>query len=220
MKAIVLMSGGLDSTVILGFALQKKRECLCISFDYNQRHLVELESAKAITAHYGVKHKIITLDRSIFAGSSLLKNETISVPKNRSADEIKTAGTPTTYVPARNTIFLSLALAQAEIFEAEEIYIGPNALDTVYPDCSQKFIDAFQSVINVATKQAVNGNPPKLIAPLLQLNKMQIIALGKQLQAPLGLSFSCYDPVEDKPCGLCDACCLRNTAFKSCFSTL
>lgn len=215
MKAIVLMSGGLDSTVILALALQKKRECICVSFNYNQRHLIELESAKAITDYYQVPHKIITLDPIIFAGSSLLKSEALTVPKNRSTDEIKNAGTPSTYVPARNTIFLSLALAQAEIFAADEIYIGPNALDTVYPDCSQKFIDAFQSVINVATKQAISGNPPKLIAPLLQLNKVQIIALGKELRAPLDLSFSCYDPVDDKPCGLCDACNLRSNAFHS-----
>ncbi len=215
MKAIVLMSGGLDSTVILALALQKKRECLCVSFNYNQRHLIELESAKAITDYYQVPHKIITLDPSIFAGSSLLKNENQGVPKNRTADEIKNAGTPSTYVPARNTIFLSLALAQAEIFAAEEIYIGPNALDTVYPDCSQKFIDAYQSVIHVATKQALNGNPPKLIAPLLELNKVQIIALGKELNAPLELSFSCYDPVDSEPCGLCDASTLRTTAFQN-----
>lgn len=215
MKAVVLFSGGLDSTVILALALQKKRQCLALSFDYGQRHTEELKAAKKITKFYQVPHKIIKLD-GIFGDSSLLKNEINQTPKNRTPEEIKKAGTPSTYVPARNTIFLSLALAQAEMFSADEIYLGPNALDTVYPDCSQNFIDAYQNLINVATKQSLDGKPPKLIAPLIQMNKQEIIKLGQQLEAPLELSFSCYDPtLRGTPCLHCDACSLRTAAFTS-----
>jgi len=216
------MSGGLDSTVILAIALAKKRECLLISFDYGQRHKIELESAKAIAKYYNVPHKIITIDPAAFGGSSLFgsslleKESCCEVPKNRSIDEIKASSTPNTYVPARNTIFLSFALAQAEIFGAVEIYIGPNALDIKYPDCSQAFVDAFQGVIHVATKQAVDGKAPKLVAPLINLNKAEIVALGRSLNAPLDLSFSCYDPTEsNQPCLKCDACTLREDGFKA-----
>lgn len=216
MKAIILMSGGLDSAVILAIALKQKRECLVLSFDYGQRHKIELESAKKITAFYNVPHKIITIDPKSFGNSSLLSSTSKSefeVPKNRTVAEMKQAETPNTYVPARNTIFLSFAIAQAEIFQAGEIYIGPNALDMKYPDCSQEFIDAFQQVINVATAQAVSGNAPKLVAPLLKLNKAEIIALGLSLKAPLEMTFSCYDPIEGQPCLECDACSLRKTGF-------
>ena len=216
MKAIVLLSGGLDSTVILAKALEDKRECLAISFDYGQRHKIELESAKLIAAYYQVPHFIIKLDSSIFGQSSLLSNSLESAPKDRDVNQIKNAGTPTTYVPARNTIFLSLAVAQAETFSAGEIHIGPNALDTKYPDCSEAFVRAFQEVINVATKQSVDGNPPKLIAPLIKLNKKEIIALGLSLKAPLHLTFSCYSPTEsNEPCLRCDACTLRQDGFAS-----
>lgn len=216
MKAIVLLSGGLDSTVILAKALGDKRECLAISFDYGQRHKIELESAKLIAAYYQVPHCIIKLDSSIFGQSSLLSNSLETAPKDRDVNQIKDAGTPTTYVPARNTIFLSLAVAQAETFSAGEIHIGPNALDTKYPDCSEAFIHAFQEVINVATKQSVDGNPPKLIAPLIKLNKKEIIALGLSLKAPLHLTFSCYAPTEsNEPCLRCDACTLRQDGFAS-----
>jgi 7-cyano-7-deazaguanine synthase len=214
-KAIVLLSGGLDSTVILALALKHTRKCKAISFEYGQRHNIELESAKAIARYYNVAHHIIKLDPSIFGQSSLLsKNDGFIVPKDRDATEISKSATPSTYVPARNTIFLSVALAQAEMFGAQEIYIGPNALDTKYPDCSPQFIESFQSVINVATKQSVQGGAPKLIAPLLMLNKSDIIKLGLQIEAPMHLSFSCYDPVENKPCLRCDACRLREDGFR------
>jgi 7-cyano-7-deazaguanine synthase len=215
MKAIVLLSGGLDSTVILALAHEKKRDCKAISIDYGQRHNIELESAKVIAAYYGVPHHIIKLDPSIFGQSSLLsKNDGHIVPKDRNANEIKQSPTPSTYVPARNTIFLSIALAQAEIFSASEIYIGPNALDTKYPDCSPLFIESFQNVINVATKQSIENQAPRLIAPLINLNKAEIIKLGLSLKAPLESSFSCYDPTEfGKPCLRCDACRLRHEGF-------
>ncbi len=217
MKAIVLMSGGLDSTVVLALALQKKRECLILSFDYGQRHKIELESAKKIAQYYNIAHKIITIDPKSFGNSSLLSSShgsDISVPKNRTPEEMKQASTPNTYVPGRNTIFLSFAMAQAEIFSAGEIYIGPNALDMKYPDCSQEFIDCFQRVMQVATVKGCAGNAPKLIAPLLNLNKAEIISLGLSLKAPLEMTFSCYDPKNKQPCLECDACILRNNAYK------
>jgi len=216
-KAIVLLSGGLDSTVVLAQAIKNNRECLAISFNYGQRHKIELESAKIIAAYYNVSHKIIKLDSSIFGQSSLLSNhDGVEVPKDRNARQISESSTPTTYVPARNTIFLSIAMGQAENFQACEIYIGPNALDTKYPDCSESFIHAFQRVIKVATKQSVNGNPPRLVAPLLELNKTEIIKLGLSLDAPLHLSFSCYDPtILGAPCLRCDACILRKDGFDS-----
>lgn len=214
MKAIVLLSGGLDSAVILALALQKKRECLCLSFDYGQRHKIELESAKKVANHYGVSHKIVTLDTSLFGNSSLICKDTLEVPKNRNAQQIKESGTPNTYVPARNTIFLSMALAQAEIFSAEEIYIGPNALDTIYPDCSVNFITAFQNVIQIATKQSLDGKAPLLVAPLIHLNKPEIISLGKSLNVPFRMTLSCYDPQGNEPCLQCDACTLRSNGFK------
>lgn len=214
MKAIILLSGGLDSTVMMAIALKNDRECHAISFDYGQRHKCELEHAKAVAAHYNVPHKIITIDPSCFDNSSLVSSMT--VPKNRKLTEMNNGKIPNTYVPARNTLFLAYALGQAEIQCAQEIYAGMNALDSLpYPDCRPEFVNAFQGLMNVATKQAVEGNPPKLVTPLLHWNKTEIIQQGMLLKAPIHLTWSCYDPSPKKdPCGSCDACILRNDALR------
>lgn len=212
MKAIVLLSGGLDSTLVLALALAQGRQCRTIGFDYGQRHKIELESAKAIAKYYGVEHHVIKIDPSAFGKSSLVT--TLLPHQNRSLSEISKSGTPNTYVPARNTLFLSLALAQAEIHEANEIHFGPNAMDHVYPDCRPEFLEAYQTLINVATKQSVEGSAPKIIAPLLYLTKKEIGAKAKELKVPVELTFSCYSPTsEGKACGCCDACVLRATAL-------
>lgn len=210
-KAIVLLSGGLDSAVVLGIAKSLNRECLALSFDYGQRHKVELEAARKIASHYQIPQKLITIDPTAFGNSSLVSGK--EIPKDRTVAEIQKA-TPSTYVPARNSLFLAFAMAQAELFRAEEIYIGANALDTTYPDCRSEFIEAFQALLNVATAQALAGKAPRLIAPLLSWNKRRIIEEGKKLNVPLELSFSCYDPIgNDLPCQRCDACLLRREGF-------
>jgi 7-cyano-7-deazaguanine synthase len=213
MKAIILFSGGLDSTVMLAQALNQGRQCQAITFNYGQRHLVEIEAACQIAHHYDVPHRVIFIDPLAFDHSSLVTIK--KMPKNRSPKQIAKGGIPNTYVPARNTLFLAYALGQAEIFGAEEIYFGPNALDyDPYPDCRPEFLSAFQGVIRVATKQAIKGYPPQLITPLIQWNKVQIIRYGRELQAPLEMTFSCYDPTaKGKPCHSCDACVLREDAF-------
>lgn len=215
-KAVVLFSGGLDSTVILALALSKGRECLALGFDYGQRHLVELEHAQKIAHHYQVEFRIISINSTMFKTSSLVSS--LPVSKHRSMDEISKK-IPNTYVPARNTIFLAYAMGQAELINAQEIYTGANALDAVpYPDCSPAFIEAFQAVLNVATKQAMEIQAPKLLAPLLHCDKVEIIRQGRLLNAPLEMSFSCYDPLATKEaCGVCDACILRADGFsKTC----
>lgn len=214
MKSVVLLSGGIDSTVLLALAKSRGRECIAISFDYGQRHRVELESAKAIAAFYSVPHRIIKIDPSSFSGTSLVNQ--VEVPKNRTQDEMNRSGIPNTYVPARNTLFLAYAAGQAEIWCAAEIYFGPNAMDYhCYPDCRESFINAYQGVLDCATKQAVESKGPKLLTPLIHLNKTQIVALGKELGAPLDLTMSCYDPVGNQHCRSCDACTLRFAALGS-----
>lgn len=210
MKAVILLSGGLDSTVMLAIAVDQGRECHALSFDYGQRHLIELESAKAIAKHYSIAHKIVTIDRTFFA-SSVLVDKQKQVPTNRTAEQITTSGIPSTYVPARNTLFLAYALGYAEMVGAGEIWAGPNAMDVnAYPDCRPEFVAAFQSLMNVATKQAVEGSPQTLITPLIHWDKAEIIQQGMKLKAPLDMTFSCYDPQQGKiPCGRCDACVLR-----------
>lgn len=214
MKAIVLLSGGLDSTVILAMALQQGRECFALSFDYGQRHRVELNSAAAVAAYYHIPLHIISIDPTSFAQSSLVSS--IAMPKGRTMEEIGSGGIPNTYVPARNTLFLAYALGQAEILNAQEIYVGINAMDSLpYPDCRPEFVQAFQAVINTATKQSVEGNAPQLITPLIHWNKHEIVKQGLAHKAPLHLTFSCYDPMEEgRPCHSCDACILRDQAFQ------
>jgi 7-cyano-7-deazaguanine synthase len=212
MKAIILFSGGIDSTVILADALSKGRDCLALSFDYGQRHRVELEQAKKIAKIYGVPHRIIHIDPQTFDQSSLV-NEA-DVPINRTAEDIESGGIPSTYVPARNTLFLSYALGQAEIFEAQEIYIGCNKDDRLpYPDCRPAFIEAFQALIATATKQSVTAKPPKLVAPLLDMTKKDIVEKGRTLKVPLEMTHSCYNPDRiGDPCYACGACIIRKEA--------
>ena len=168
-KAIILLSGGIDSAVILATAIKEGRQCFTISFDYSQRHRLELRAAQAIARHYNVSNHLIKIDPTAFSKSSLTSQA--HVPRNRSKEEIANGGIPSTYVPGRNTLFLAYAMGQAEMMQADEIYYGPNANDySAYPDCRGEFIHAFQQVVNVATKQAVEGKAPKLIAPLLNLD--------------------------------------------------
>lgn len=214
MKAIVLFSGGLDSSLVLALALKAGRSCIALSFDYGQRHRIELEAAKAIAEYYGVPHRIIKIDVSAFSKSALVDHS--ELPKNRSASQIANEGIPSTYVPARNTLFLAYATAQAEICEAGEIHVGFNSMDRLpYPDCRKEYLDAFQSVLNLATKQAVEGNAPKIIAPLINWDKNEIAKQAIAINLPIDKTFSCYDPTPAKQhCGACDACVLRRSALQ------
>lgn len=212
-KAVVLLSGGVDSSVILALAKKQGRECHAIAFDYGQRHRVELEYAEKIASYYQVKLRVIRIDPYIFQTSALVSD--LTVPKNRSIEEIGNGKIPSTYVPARNVLFLAYAMGQAELLQAQEIYFGPNALDYhPYPDCRPVFIQAFQGILNVATKQAVEGDAPKLLTPLIHFNKEEIIRKGLEMDVPLHMTFSCYDPLDAKePCHKCDACILRADGF-------
>lgn len=212
MKAIILFSGGLDSSVVLAMAKAKKRECIALSFDYGQSHRIELEHAKEIAAHYQVTHRIINIDPDCFKKTALVND--VEAPKNRTPEEISRGGIPSTYVPARNTLFLAYAAGQAEVYEADEIYCGPNFLDrNPYPDCRPEFYTSFQSVLLSATKQAAEGNPPKLITPLIDWDKKRIVEEARKLNVPIEKTFSCYTPHGKSPCGVCDACTLRDEAL-------
>ncbi len=209
MKAIILLSGGADSTVALAMALERGLICYGLSFNYGQRHLIELKAAAAIAKYYGIEQKIIQIDPNTFTKSALTTKE--AVPKNRTSQQIAESGIPSTYVPARNTLFLAYALGQAEIWGAEEIHVGFNALDyNPYPDCRPEFLQAFQGVANLGTQQAIEHKAPQIIAPLIRMNKREIFEMGRKLNAPLQLTFSCYDPTPDEQaCKICDACILR-----------
>lgn len=214
MRAIILFSGGLDSTVILALALKEKKECIAISFDYGQRHKIELEYAARICQYYHVKHEVITLPHDALKKSALLSD--MEMPKNRDAETINNSGIPNTYVPARNTIFLAYATALAEIYEADEIHYGPNFLDrNPYPDCRPAYVDAFQQVLNHATRQAIEGFSPKLMTPLIDWDKKRIVEEAKALKIPIEMTFSCYDPINEMPCSVCDACFLRSQALNN-----
>lgn len=212
-KSIVLLSGGLDSTVMLALALSKGRQCVAVTFDYRQRNYAELESAKQIAHHYSVQHKLVTICPNTFSRSALVSNT--QVPKDRTFSQIYQGGVPSTYVPGRNTLFLAYAVVQAEIYEAQEIYLGVNIIDRGgYVDSRPDYLLAFQNVINLATKQAVETTPPQLIVPFSKLHKRDIIKLGMSLKVPLRLTMSCYDPsLEGLHCGRCDACYLRKEGF-------
>ncbi|HVP47213.1 MAG TPA: 7-cyano-7-deazaguanine synthase QueC [Bryobacteraceae bacterium] len=214
-KAVCLLSGGLDSSVCLALARSQGFECYALSFDYGQRHRVELESAKRVAQSLGVaQHLVVPIDLRVFGGSALTSN--LAVPKGRSPDEM-TAEIPITYVPARNTVFLSLALAWAEVLGSANIFIGVNALDySGYPDCRPEFIEAFEYLANLATKAGVEGRMGlKIHTPLIRLSKAEIVKLGVQLGLDFSLTHSCYDPDEaGRPCGQCDSCLLRRKGFE------
>ncbi|TBR59778.1 7-cyano-7-deazaguanine synthase QueC [Mastigocladus laminosus UU774] len=212
MKAVILLSGGLDSSTVLYQALADGYECYTISFDYQQRHRRELDSALAIAQKAGVvQNQIVTFDLRQWGGSALT-DDTIDLPKKRSLEEMS-QNIPVTYVPARNTIFLSFALAYAETIAAERVYIGVNALDySGYPDCRPDYIQAMQEVFRLGTKQGREGKPITIVAPLLELKKTDIIELGNKLGVPWELTWSCYAGGE-VACGVCDSCRLRLAAF-------
>ncbi|KOP27316.1 7-cyano-7-deazaguanine synthase [Hapalosiphon sp. MRB220] len=212
MKAVILLSGGLDSSTVLYQALADGCKCYAISFDYQQRHRRELHSALAIAQKAGVvQNQIVTFDLRQWGGSALT-DDTIDLPQKRSVEEMS-QNIPVTYVPARNTIFLSFALAYAETIAAERVYIGVNALDySGYPDCRPDYIQAMQEVFRLGTKQGREGKPITIVAPLLELKKTDIIQLGNKLGVPWELTWSCYAGGE-LACGVCDSCRLRLAAF-------
>ncbi len=214
-RAVVLLSGGLDSATVLAIARHQGFEVNALSFSYGQRHSLELEAARRVAKAFGVaKHQIATIDLRAFGGSAL--TDEIDVPKGRAVDEMG-QGIPITYVPARNTIFLSFALAWAEVLESSDIFIGVNALDySGYPDCRPEYIAAFETMANLATKAAVEGRQRlKIHTPLIALSKAEIIRMGIGLGVNFGLTSSCYDPGADgTPCGQCDSCLLRRKGFR------
>jgi len=213
-KAVVLLSGGLDSSTIIAFAKSKGFELYALSFLYGQRHNHELESAKKIAHQFEVKeHKIITIDLRAFGGSAL--TDDFEVPKGRNESEMDQE-IPITYVPARNTIFLSFATAFAEVIQSEDIFIGVNAVDySGYPDCRPAYIKSFQTMANLATKTGVEGVTNLTIhTPLIDLKKSEIIQLGLDLGVDYSITSTCYDPSESgAACGNCDACILRLNGF-------
>jgi 7-cyano-7-deazaguanine synthase len=214
-KAVCLLSGGLDSATCLAIARRDGFACYALSFDYGQRHKTELDAAARIAERFGVvRHLVAKIGLDQFGGSAL--TDDIAVPKARSTAEMAT-GIPVTYVPARNTIFLSYALAWAEVLESSDIFIGVNALDySGYPDCRPEFIEAYQHMANLATKAGVEGRTHlKIHTPLLHLTKAGIVRLASALGVPFGLTHSCYDPTAGGgACGECDACLLRRRGFE------
>lgn len=215
LKAVCLLSGGLDSTTCLAYARRDGFECYALSFDYGQRHCVELEAARRVANALGAAdHRVAKIDLRVFGHSALTDN--IDVPKGRD-EAAMNREIPVTYVPARNTIFLSFALAWAEVLEANDIFIGVNALDySGYPDCRPEFIEAFERMGNLATKAGVEGRTRMHIrSPLIQLSKADIVRLGSELRVPFELTHSCYDPdAGGRPCRACDSCLLRAKGFR------
>jgi 7-cyano-7-deazaguanine synthase len=213
-KAVVLLSGGLDSATTLALAKSQQFELYALSFRYGQRHEVEVEAARRVAAHLGtVRHLIIAIDLGVFGGSAL--TSALAVPKGRSLQEIG-AGIPSTYVPARNTIFLSYALAWAEVLGSSDIFIGVNVLDySGYPDCRPEYIEAYERMANLATKAGVEGRQRLTIhTPLIRLTKAEIIKKGIALGVDYGLTSTCYEPSpRGDACGQCDACLLRLKGF-------
>jgi 7-cyano-7-deazaguanine synthase len=214
-EAVVLLSGGLDSATVAAIAANEGYSVHALSFSYGQRHSFELEAARRVADSLGVaEHRIATIDLRVFGGSALTAD--IDVPKGRDSEEMG-HGIPVTYVPARNTIFLSFALAWAEVLGSSDVFIGVNALDySGYPDCRPEFIRAFEEMANLATKAGVEGRQKLTIhTPLMHLTKAQIISKGVELGVDYSLTSSCYDPGPDgKPCGQCDSCFLRRKGFR------
>ncbi len=208
-RAVVLLSGGLDSATCLAIARSQEYECFCMSFSYGQRHALEVSRARAISVAMGAREfRLVEIDLRVFGGSALTGE--IAVPK-----EGLGGGIPVTYVPARNTIFLSYALAWAEVLGASAIFIGVNALDYAgYPDCRPEYIAAFQNMADLATKAGVEGRGVRIIAPLIEMTKAEIIQVGVSLGIDYAMTSSCYDPSpEGLPCGACDSCRLRKKGF-------
>lgn len=208
-KAVILLSGGLDSSTVLAIAKSQGYDCYCLSLDYHQRHNVELVAAQRVAAALGAtEHKTVQLDLSLFGGSALT-DSSIAVP------EQETQGIPVTYVPARNTIMLSLALAWAEVLQARDIFIGVNALDySGYPDCRGEYVQAFQQMANLATKAAVEGQTITVHAPLIEMTKAEIIRSGHALGLDYSLTVSCYQANQQGvACGVCDSCRFRKAGF-------
>ena len=209
-KAVVLVSGGLDSATVLATANDQGYDCYALSFDYGQRQISELNAARAVAeAHGAIDHKVVRLSLNDFGGSALT-DDSIDVP------EEETEGIPVTYVPARNTVFLSLALGWAEVLGANEIFIGVNAVDySGYPDCRPEFIDAYEKMANLATKAGVEGQKLSIKAPLMSLTKAEIINLGTAVGVDYSLTVSCYQADDDgRACGKCDSCRLRAKGFE------
>ncbi len=208
-RAIILASGGLDSTTVLAMAAAQGRECYTLSFDYGQRHRAELAASERVAASIpGTVHKVVALDLSSIGGSALT-DTAIDVPT------APTEGIPITYVPARNTVFLSIAMGWAEVLEADEIHLGVNAVDySGYPDCRPAFIDAFQALAAVATKAGVEGNPVQICTPIITMSKADIIRAGTELGVDYALTVSCYQADDSgRACGVCDSCRLRKEGF-------
>lgn len=215
MRAVVLLSGGLDSATTLAIAKSLGFEVHALSFSYGQRHEIEIRAAERVARALGaIRHLVLPIDLSVFGGSALTDN--IAVPKDRELEEMDT-GIPVTYVPARNTIFLSIALGWAEVLKAQDIFVGVNAIDySGYPDCRPEFIQAFERLANVATKSGVEGQSFRIHAPLIEMTKVEIIRKGLQLGVDYALTHSCYDPTPDGlACGRCDSCTIRKRAFES-----
>jgi 7-cyano-7-deazaguanine synthase len=213
-RAIILLSGGLDSATLLALAHSRGHDCHALSFDYGQRHKGELQAANRVARSIGVvEHVVIDIDLGQFGNSALTAD--IDVPKHETVEDIG-EGIPVTYVPARNTIFLSLGLAFAESRGARQIFIGVNALDySGYPDCRPEFIEAFQAVANLGTKAATeSGQQISIEAPLVDMTKADIIAMGSGLGVDYSLTTSCYDPIGEYACARCDACLLRQKGFQ------
>jgi 7-cyano-7-deazaguanine synthase len=214
LRAICLLSGGLDSSTCLAIARQQDFECYCLSFDYGQRHAVEIEAAANVARQLGAKeHRVIKIDLRSFGGSALTSD--VDVPKDRNESEMG-SGIPVTYVPARNTIFLAFALAYAEVSGASDIFIGVNAIDySGYPDCRPEFIHAFEEMANLGTKAGVEGTSKfKIHMPLVEMSKADIVRKAVELGVDLSLTRSCYDPgPAGEPCGHCDSCVLRQKGF-------
>ena len=213
-KVVVLLSGGLDSTTVLAKCVSKGFEPYAMSFTYGQRHSHELTAARNIAGAFNIRNHItVPIDLRMFGGSAL--TDDIAVPKNRTAEEMS-GSIPITYVPARNTIFLSYALGWAEVIGSLDIYIGVNAIDySGYPDCRPEFIQAFEHLANLATKAGVEGNTCKIHAPLIDMSKSEIIRLGHSLGVDYSITHSCYDPTDEGfACGSCDSCQLRKRGFQ------
>lgn len=211
-NAVVLLSGGLDSTTVLALARSQGFACNCLSFQYGQRQAIELERARVIARHFhAARHLVLRVDLDAIGGSALTAD--IAVPKDRPFAAME-QDIPVTYVPGRNIIFLAHALSWAEVLGAADIFLGINAIDySGYPDCRPEFLDAFAAMANLGTKAGTTGRPFRFHAPLIRLSKKEIILKGMELGVDYGLTHSCYDPVEGKGCGRCDACRLRLQGF-------